>query len=147
MASLLSDAEKQIYEDVRIDIFDTFSEDIIVYSAAQETPSQDAEFNSFFQNRESSINYTPVSTTIKACVKFNPKQTIQTSNQGAHDQQIDVTENLGDVRIKVRAGYKDLVKEALNIQIRGEFFELLTTSSNHGLFSTQVITFYLKRKV
>ena len=148
MASLISAAEKAVYSQVLVDLADTFEVDITIYKMPTETViTTDDNYNQFFKNSEAFIEYTPNSQTFKARLLFNKKQELQHDNQGAQSQQIDLTQELGELRIKVRPEAVEWLQSNQNITVNGENFELASAPRPHGLFTTQFYTFYLKRKV
>ncbi len=148
MSSLITDAEKSAYSAVLVDLADTFEQTITIYKLPEETwISTNSSFDAFYQNRIESINLTPVSATFGARILFNDRQELQTSNQGGQKEQIDVTEVLGDVRIKVRPEALNWLQQNQAVEINGEQFEIISAPRPHGLFSVQFYTFYLRRKV
>lgn len=148
MASLISDAEKAIYSQVLVDLADTFETDITIYKMPTETViATDENYNQFFQNSQAFVSYTPVSQTFKARLLYNKKQDLQRESQGAQSQQIDITEELGELRIKVRPEAVEWLRHNQNIIVNGENFELASAPRPHGLFTTQFYTYFLKRKV
>lgn len=148
MSSLISDAEKAIYSSMRMDIFDTFARDITIYDYPQETVvASTAEFNHLYQNVEPYVNYTPTSGTYSANILYNNKQEMPSNNRGPGSQQIDVEVMLGDVRIKVKEDAYQILMHKQEIVFDGTKFELISAPRPHGLFNTQLYTFFLRRKV
>lgn len=147
MASLISDAEKAIYSQVLVDLADTFEIDITIYKMPTETViATDENYNHFFKNSQAFIEYTPVNQTFKARKLYNKKQELQRDSQGAQSQQIDLSEELGELRIKVRPEATEWIRENVNIIVDGENFELASAPRPHGLFGIQFYTYFLKRK-
>lgn len=146
--NLISDAEKAIYSQARMDIFDTHARDITIYSFAEETVIASTEnYNHFYQNNEQYVNYTPVSGVFKANILYNPQQKLQDNNQGPGSQQINVPIFLGDVRIKVKEDALPYLLNKQEIEFDGTKFALSSAPRPHGLFNVQLYTFYLTRKV
>lgn len=148
MPSLLSAAEKAAYSAVMVDLADTFEQTITIYKLPEETwVATNSTFDAFYQNRAESIDLTPVSQTFGARILFNDKQELQLNNQGGQSEQIDATEVLGDVRIKVRPEALEWLQQNQAVEINGEQFELASAPRPHGLFGIQFYTFFLRRKV
>lgn len=148
MASLINDLEKGIYSAARLDIFDTFARDITIYTFPEQTVIASTEdYNHFYQNDKQYVSYTPVSGVFRANVKYNDKQELQKENQGPGSQQINVSEFLGDVRIKVKQDAYQYLMDKQEIEFDGTKFMLSSAPRPHGLFDVQLYTFFLTRKV
>lgn len=146
--SLINDLEKAAFSQARMDVFDTFARDITIYTFPEETViASTADYNHFYQNNDAYVNYVPVSGVFKANILYNPKQELQTHNQGGGDQQINVSTFLGDVRIKVKEDAYSYIMNKQEIEFDGTKFTLSSAPRPHGLFATQFYTFYLTRKV
>jgi hypothetical protein len=148
MGNLISDLEKAVYSAARIDIFDTFARDITIYTFPNQTAIATTEdYNHFYQNDNQYVSYQPVSGVFKANVLYNPKQELQKNNQGPGSQQINVSEFLGDVRVKVKQDAYQYLMDKQEIEFDGTKFMLSSAPRPHGLFDVQLYTFFLTRKV
>ena len=151
MASLISSAEKAVFKQVFEDLHDTWSDQIVVYKTPNRVvASSDTSFN-FIYDSEGSNNttyeYTPVSGVFDARILYADKQELQYANNGPSNEQMRMSQTLGECRIKVRQDCFDFIKEYQSIEFNGNKFSLKCHDRPHGLFEKgQFFTFYLTRE-
>ena len=60
------------------------------------------------------------------------------------DSQIKVTQNIGEVRIKVDQEGNEYFQQAKRVEIDGRLFFKITDVKKHGLFRPKFFTYYLQ---
>lgn len=144
--SYLSSSQKQLFEEAMQKVHDTFARSIFVYKESLKViVSTDPNFNYLYNNvkgvsqtvRKSQFNV------ITARIHYMNKQD-EINFDGEVNSQLNITQNVGEVRIKVDAeGYK-YFKDAQRVEIDGRMFFKVTDVRKHGLFSPKYFTFFLQ---
>jgi hypothetical protein len=130
MASLLTDADKLSFKNSIIDLFDTFSRDIIVHKepkkivssvnpAAPQLPGYGSD------STPDNITYVPESKSFKAMVRYSNKQEIET------DSFAGTKIPMGMVAIKVQSDAKDYINTGITekIVVDGKSFKLASNDA------------------
>lgn len=144
--SYLSSSHKQLFEDAMQKVHETFARSIFVYKESLKViVSTDPNFNYLYNNvkgvsttvRKSQFNL------ISARIHYMNKQD-EISLDGDANSQLNLTQNVGEVRIKVDTeGYK-YFKDAERVEIDGRMFFKVSDVRKHGLFSPKYFTFFLQ---
>jgi hypothetical protein len=146
MPSYLNSNQKKQYEEVMQNMHDTFARTIYAYKESLKViVSTDANFN-FLYNNVKGVSQTIRKSqfqVIKARVSYMDKQ-----NEITYDaqvgSQIKVTQNIGEVRIKVDQEGNQYFKDAKRVEIDGRLFFKITDVKKHGLFTPKFFTYYLQ---
>jgi hypothetical protein len=144
--SYLSSSQKQLFENAMQKVHDTFARSIFVYKESLKViVSTDANFNYLYNNVKGVSQTVRKSqfSVITARIHYMNKQD-EVSFDGEANSQLNLTQNVGEVRIKVDTeGYK-YFKDAERVEIDGRMFFKVTDVRKHGLFSPKYFTFYLQ---
>ena len=125
---------------------ETFARSIYVYRESLKViVSTDPNFNYLYNNvkgvsqtiRKSQFNV------IQARIHYMGKQD-EINYDGQVNSQLNVTQSVGEVRLKVDGdGYK-YFKDAQRVEIDGRMFFKVSDVRKHGLFSPKYYTYYLQ---
>ena len=144
--SYLSSAQKQQFEDAIQKVHDTFARSIFVYRESLKViVSTDPNFNYLYNNVKGISQTVRKSqfSLIQARIHYMDKQD-EIGFDGQVNSQLNITQNVGEVRIKVDLdGYK-YFKDAERVEIDGRMFFKVSDVRKHGLFSPKYYTFYLQ---
>jgi len=152
MPSLISDAEKLVYESVRDDIFDTFARQIFLNLTPDKIiiSTTGNYFESYnnpdYQDDTNLVTYTPKTTGIMACVSYDKTLEKYFSNKnGTEDESLRLIYDAGMVRVKIKSGDYPLFKNTINYKFDGYNFSLQRMERPHGLFDPKYYTLYLSK--
>ena len=146
MANLIPTSKREAYKQAINNVHETFARDIVVWrSSAQEITSTDQEYDAFNDQRQTNIVYTTESKTFKARIKYIDKQDKEFGLNLANTN-IDITQELQLVRIKVDLEANNYIKDCKKVTIDGQDFYTLTIPRPHGLFEPDYYTIYLTNR-
>jgi hypothetical protein len=147
MSNLISDLEKAIFSSAIDDLHDTLSRPITVWlKSLTENTVLDSNFDAFYDKPSLNTSYTWVSGVFPARVKYLDKQDLDFSISFAARQQnqIELKQVFRVARIKVKKDAADYIDKCEKITLDGADFYVITSSNDHGLFSPNYFTYYLK---
>jgi hypothetical protein len=154
MTDLISSADKVKYDAVFDDLHDTFSKIIYVYKIFNERfigINLNQSYNGLY---DQALNKNELGTAsdiaeqvrkieTKARVQYISKQSdVEDSSTG---QQTALQFPVGSIRLKIKPEAFELIKDAKEIEVDGELFNLDTDSSKSGMFSIRHHIVYLKK--
>jgi len=150
--NLINQTDKDKYSSSIDDIHDTFAREIIVIKEIK-TPidnlddaDDDYDFINDKHRGSEEFENTIVTTTIKARIKYIDKQDKEyafISTLGG--EQINLSQEFGLIRLKIKLSESDLVNEASRIEVDKNNTRVIFRDSPHGLFDRQYSTFYVQR--
>ena len=116
MASLLTDADKLSFKNSIIDLFDTFSRDIVVHKEPQQiissvNPSTPLLPGYGHESSPDNVEFVTKSKTFKAMVRYNNKQEVET------DDFAGTKIPMGMVAIKVQSDARDYINDGVTEKI------------------------------
>ena len=145
MSDLLSSGEKSAFDSVFDDIHDTFAREIIIYKKSKKVfIATNGTYNALYSRikNEKSSDKTVEALSLKARIAYS----------GSSGKETQENEILGfdvpadHVRIKINAaGYK-IIKEASDLEVDGELFEVVSDASKSGMFTIKYYNVLLKRR-
>ena len=143
MPSLITDAQRQIYDAALQDQFDTFKRPFQLFVEANvATISTSVYYTRFGQHDqnaaidEANTPVTPQATTVMGCIYYATKQPwlfISPDGIGHDAQQLKLNNSDGTVRIKVDATGYALMKDVKLVNLDGFQFQMDSTARPHGL--------------
>jgi CRISPR-associated protein Cas8b1/Cst1 subtype I-B len=145
MASLLSAAQKASFEKAMANLFDTFSQDVIIYKEARIEITNINQPRMYGYNERSdidNINYIPVTGVFPALVTFTKKQSQQRLEEA--DNIIDK----GEVEMKVKSEANDFIQngKTLYASLDGLMFKFISSQAPRPYISSEFFTYYLERE-
>jgi CRISPR-associated protein Cas8b1/Cst1 subtype I-B len=145
MASLLSAAQKASFEKAMANLFDTFSQDVIIYKEARIEITNINQPRMYGYNERSdidNINYIPVTGVFPALVTFTKKQSQQRLEEA--DNIIDK----GEVEMKVKSDANDFIQngKTLYASLDGLMFKFISSQAPRPYISSEFFTYYLERE-
>ena len=130
MGSLLTDADKASFKSSIIDLFDTFSRDIVVHKEPQQVissvnPSDPLLPGYGGDSNPTNVTYVPKSKSFKAMVRFSNKQEVETDNFAG--TKIPT----GMVAIKVQEDARDYINDGVTekVVLDGKSFKLASNDA------------------
>ena len=145
MASLLTDADKLSFKNSIIDLFDTFSRDIIIHKepkkiVSQVNPSSPPLPGYGNDSNPTNITYQPESKTFKAMIRYSDKQSVET------DDFIGTKIPTGMVGIKVQEDARDYINKGgtEKIELDGKSFKLGTSDSVKDHFGYKLYVYFIE---
>ena len=146
MASLISSGQKNQLENVFVDVHDTFSRTITIYTVKKKIfVATNQTYNALYSRiKDSTTEKKEVtSTTVQARVQYMTKQYIEEEYALRAQTNLPISE--GQLRIKLdEAGYTSF-KFANRIKIDGVVWKIKTDASRIGLFSPKFYMLFLER--
>ena len=146
MPSYLNSNDKKEYEEVMQNMHETFARTIYAYKESLKViVSTDPNFN-FLYNNVKGVSQTIRKSQFKAIqarISYMDKQN-EITYDAQVDSQIKVTQNIGEVRIKVDQEGNEYFKKAKRVEIDGRLFFKITDVKKHGLFRPKFFTYYLQ---
>jgi len=154
VADLISAADKAKYDAVFDDLHDTFARVIFVYKIFNSRfigINMNQNYNGLYDQAldknelgtASSINEQVRRIETKARVHYISKQ--GDFEETATGQQTALKFPVGSIRLKLKADAFQLIKDAKEVEVDGELFNLDTDSSKSGLFVVKHHIVYLKK--
>ena len=145
MASLLSAAQKASFEKAMANLFDTFSQDVIIYKEARIDVININQPRMYGYNERSdidNINYIPVTGVFPALVTYTKKQSQQRLEEA--DNIIDK----GEVEMKVKNEANDFIQngKTLYASLDGLMFKFISSQAPRPYISSEFFTYYLERE-
>jgi len=154
MANLIPSADKVKYDAAFDDIHDTFAKTIFVYKIFNERfigINMGQNYNGLYdqaldQNElgtASKINEQVRKIETRARVLYISKQ--NDTEDSVTGQQTALKFPVGSIRLKLEQDAFELIKDAKEIEVDGELFNLDTDSSKSGMFTVKHHIVYLKK--
>ena len=145
MASLLSATQKASFEKGMANLFDTFSQDVIIYKEARIEVINIAQPRMYGYNERSdidNINYIPVTGVFPALVTYTKKQTQQRLEES--ENRIDK----GEAEMKVKSDANDFIQngKTLYASLDGLMFKFISSQAPRPYISSEFFTYYLERE-
>ena len=146
MASLLSAAQKASFEKAMANLFDTFSQDVIIYKEARIEITNINQPRMYGYNERSdidNINYIPVTGVYQALVTSSKKQTQERLEES--ENRIDK----GELEMKVKSDANDFIQnngKTLYVSINDLMYKFVTSQSPRPYITSEYFTYYLERE-
>ena len=142
---LLSDAEKaSLSADYNL-VAETFLTPLVIYKEAQVIVlSTNPNYNRFGSLSQSDTDLpvnNPLRFIVSGRVEYGSSQKYPFLKVGSEDNQLNLRESDGLVRVKVDLSGYALLKDAKQIEIDNFIFTVASTPRPHGLFNTKYYTF------
>lgn len=145
MGSLLTQADKDSFRDSIIDLFDTFSRDVLIHKepkkiVSQVNPSSPVLPGYGGDSNPDNIQYAAESKTFKAMIRYGDKQTVATDDFAG--TQIPK----GSVAIKVQEEARDYINKGITqkVDLDGKSFKVATNDSVKDHFGYQLYVYFLE---
>ncbi len=145
MSDLLSSGEKSAFDAAFDDLHDTFGRDIVIYKKSKKVfVATNNTYNALYSRikNEKGSEKTVEAVTVKARIAYS-------GNSGKETQENEI---LGfdvpadHVRIKINSTGYDLIKQASDIEVDGDLFDVVSDASKAGMFSVRYYNILLKRR-
>ena len=145
MSDLISSSDKQAYESVFDDIHDTFSREITIFKKAQKVfISTDNTYNALYSRVKNQKGGDKVVEEIK--VKARILYSSSTARENSENEILGVDVPDDHIRIKVNEEGYNFIRQASDVEIDGELFEIVSDASKVGLFSVKYYSILLQRR-
>ena len=146
MADLLTPTDKQFFQSVLGDIFDTFKREIIVHKEPKKkiiNPAVELYAGYAETSRPNNIEYVLESETFSALVSYADSLS-QTKSKSV--DEINTKIQKGTLRIKVQQEARDYILNGRteNVEIDGKKFNVITKDSIKYFFGLRWYVFYLE---
>ena len=145
MASLLTDADKLSFKNSIIDLFDTFSRDIVIHKEPKKKITQVNPTNPVMPGYGHSSNPTNVefiaeSKTFKAMIRYNNKQSVEADNFAG--LQIPT----GMVAIKVQEDARNYINNGKTekIELDGKSFKVASSDAVKDHFGYALYVYFIE---
>lgn len=154
MADLLTSSQKAKFEGVFDDIHDTFSRTIFVYKIFNKRfvgINMNKDYNGLY---DQALNDNESGTAIDGIEQVRKIETkarvLYSSNQKEQEdsstgQQTSLNFPLGSIRLKLSYEAFELIRDAKEVEVDGELFNLETDASKAGMFSPRYYVVFLKK--
>jgi hypothetical protein len=146
MATLISSGQKTQLENVFVNVHDTFSRQITIYTVKKEIfVATNQTYNALYSRIKDATGSTKTvtSATVNARVQYITKQYIEEEYALRAQTNLPISE--GQLRLKLdEAGYTAF-KFANRIEVDGTVWKIVTDASRIGLFSPKFYLLFLER--
>ena len=145
MTDLLSSGEKSAFDGVFDDLHDTFGRDIVIYKKSKKVfVATNSTYNALYSRikNEKGSEKKVEAITLKARIAYS-------GNSGKETEENEI---LGfdipadHVRIKINLEGYNLIKEASEIEVDGDLYDVVSDASKSGMFSVKYYNVLLKRR-
>ena len=145
MTDLLSSGEKSAFDGEFDDLHDTFGRDIVIYKKSKKVfVATNSTYNALYSRikNEKGSEKKVEAITLKARIAYS-------GNSGKETEENEI---LGfdipadHVRIKINLEGYNLIKEASEIEVDGDLYDVVSDASKSGMFSVKYYNVLLKRR-
>jgi hypothetical protein len=145
MSDLLSSGEKSAFDAAFDNLHDTFGRDIVIYKKSKKVfVATNNTYNALYSRikNEKGSEKTVEAVTVKARIAYS-------GNSGKETQENEILGfdvPVDHVRIKINSTGYDLIKQASDIEVDGDLFDVVSDASKAGMFSVRYYNILLKRR-
>jgi hypothetical protein len=147
MSDLIPSSDKQAYESVFDDIHDTFSREITIFKKSKKIfVATNNTYNALYSRvkNEKGTEKTVEAVKVKARIAYSGNFEYGRANSENEILGLDVPADF--IRIKLNKDGYDLIKQASDIEVDGELFEITSDAAKAGIFTPQYYNILLKRR-
>jgi len=145
MANLIPNSDKKILDQVFDDIHDTFSREITIFKQEKKVfIATQTTYNALYSRvkNEKGSNKKVEALKIKARIAYSGS--FVRENDENQITGLDIPAD--HIRIKINEEGFNLIKQATDLEIDGELFNVVSDASKAGLFSVKYFNILLKRR-
>jgi hypothetical protein len=155
MTDLFTSTEKTDLDKVFDDVHDTFSREIFVYKIHTQRLvgiNVNQSYNALYdqavdmieKDGSQSENHDEVlKVATQARIYYFGKQTDK--EEGLSGQQTAITFPTGSIRLKINLAAYEILKDAKEVEVDGELFNVESDAAKAGLFTTRYYVLYLRK--
>ena len=147
MSSLISNSDKDAFDDIFDSIHDTFSREITIFKKEKKVfISTQSTYNALYSRMkdEKSIEKTVEAIKVKARIAYAGNFEFLRANTENEIMGLDIPAD--HVRIKIGETGYNLIKQATDIEIDGELFNISSDAAKSGMFKVKYYNLLLKRR-
>jgi len=147
MADLIPGGDKSAFEAVFDDLHDTFGRDITIYRKEKKVfIATNNTYNALYSRikNEKTTEKTVEAVTIKARIAYSGN--FEYARENAENEIMGLDIPADSVRIKLNKEGYDLIKQATDVEIDGELFDVTSDATKAGLFFVRYYNILLRRR-
>lgn len=147
MADLFSSSEKSAFDKVFDDLHDTFGRDITIFKKSQKVfVATNSTYNALYSKTKNQKGIEKVVEAIKIKARIAYAGSFENARSNDENEILGLDIPSDHVRIKLNLEGYNLIKQAKDIEIDGELFDVVSDASKSGIFSVRYYNILLKRK-
>lgn len=147
MADLFSSSEKSAFDKVFDDLHDTFGRDITIFKKSQKVfVATDSTYNALYSKTKNQKGIDKVVEAIKVKARIAYAGSFENARSNDENEILGLDIPNDHIRIKLNLEGYNLIKQAKDIEIDGELFDIVSDASKSGMFSVRYYNILLKRK-
>lgn len=147
MADLFSSSEKSAFDRVFDDLHDTFGRDITIFKKSQKVfVATNSTYNALYSKTKNQKGIEKVVEAIKIKARIAYAGSFENARSNDENEILGLDIPSDHVRIKLNLEGYNLIKQAKDIEIDGELFDVVSDASKSGIFSVRYYNILLKRK-
>jgi len=147
MADLFSSSEKSAFDRVFDDLHDTFGRDITIFKKSQKVfVATNSTYNALYSKTKNQKGIEKVVEAIKIKARIAYAGSFENARSNDENEILGLDIPSDHVRIKLNLEGYNLIKQAKDIEIDGELFDVVSDASKSGMFSVRYYNILLKRK-
>jgi len=147
MTDLIPSSDKAAFDNVFNDIHDTFARDITIFKKEKQVfVGTNSTYNALYSRMRDQKGSDKVveSINVKARIAYAGSFESARSNDENEITGLDIPQD--HVRIKIDETGYNLLRQATDIEIDGELFNITSDASKAGMFSVKYFNLLLKRR-
>ena len=147
MTDLFSENEKYELDKVFDDLHDTFGREITIFKKSQKVfVATNSTYNALYSKTKNQKGIEKVVEAIKIKARIAYAGSFENARSNDENEILGLDIPSDHVRIKLNLEGYNLIKQAKDIEIDGELFDIVSDASKSGLFSVRYYNVLLKRK-
>lgn len=147
MTDLFSSSEKSAFDRVFDDLHDTFGRDITIFKKSQKVfVATNSTYNALYSKTKNQKGIEKVVEAIKIKARIAYAGSFENARSNDENEILGLDIPSDHVRIKLNLEGYNLIKQAKDIEIDGELFDVVSDASKSGIFSVRYYNILLKRK-
>jgi len=147
MTDLFSSSEKSGFDRVFDDLHDTFGREITIFKKSQKVfVATNSTYNALYSKTKNQKGIEKVVEAVKIKARIAYAGSFENARSNDENEILGLDIPSDHVRLKLNLEGFNLIKQAKDIEIDGELFDIVSDASKSGLFSVRYFNILLKRK-
>lgn len=147
MADLIPGSDKNSFDEVFDDIHDTFAREITIFKKKQKVfISTNSTYNALYSRMKNEKGGEKIVEEFKIKARVAYAGNFEFLRQNSENEILGIDIPSDHIRIKVNEQGYNLIKQATDIEVDGELFNVSSDAAKSGMFSVKYFNILLKRR-
>lgn len=147
MGDLISNSDKIKFDNAFDDIHDTFAREITIFKKEKKIfIATDSTYNALYSRIKNQKGSDKVVEVIKLKARIAYAGNFEFLRQNSENEILGIDIPSDHIRIKVNQEGYNLIKQATDIEVDGELFNVNSDAAKSGMFSVKYFNILLKRR-